>query len=212
MQVKYNSWDQVPIKVYKEIQAVMEDDGLQGMDKDVAIIAILCDVPDEEIWNLPIGELGVLSRSLQWVNDFKFDQEVKFRKVKVGKFECRVIDSIADFTVAGYIDFNNLWRAEKRDISALLTTFLVPVGKDITYNKGYSIQELYSAIDENMPITTANALCFFFLKSLRTLTQDMLIYLDYILEKEAKRKKTDPAVKEKLMEAIQTLRSFGSVL
>ena len=212
MQIKYNSWEQVPIKVYKEIQAVMEDDGLQGMDKDVAIIAILCDVPEDDIWNLPIGELGVLSRSLQWVNDFSFDQEVKFRKIKIGEFQCRVIDNMADFSVGQYVDFNNLWREEKKDISALLTTFLVPVGKDISYNKGYSVQELYNAIEDNVPITTANALCFFFLKSLRTLTQDMLIYLDYILQKEARKKKVDPEVKKKLLEAIQTLRSFGSAL
>lgn len=211
MQVKYNSWDQVPIKVYKEIQAVMEDDGLQGMDKDVAIIAILCDVPEEEIWNLPIGEIGVLSRSLGWVNDFSFDQEVKFRKIKIGKFQCKVIDNMTEFSVGQYVDFNNLWRAEKKDISALLTTFLIPVGKDISYNKGYSVQELYEAIDSNVPITTANSLCFFFLKSLAILTQDMLTYLDYVLQREARKKKTDPAVKEKLMEAIQTLRSFGSV-
>lgn len=209
MQAKYNNWEQVPIKVYKEIQEIMEDEALKGMDREVAIMAVLCDCPEDDIWNLPLSELGVLSNTLKWVNDFSFNQEVRFRKIKIGKFQCKVVDNMAEFSVAQYVDFNNLWRAEKRDISALLTTFLIPVGKDITYNKGYSIQELYEAIEANVPITTANALCFFFLKSLKTSTQDMLIYLDYILERMERKKNQDPQITEKLKEARATLRSYG---
>lgn len=211
IEAKYKNWEQVPIKVYKEIQSIIEDEGLQGMDKDVAIIAVLCDCPEDDIWNMPVTQIGSLSRSLAWVNEFNFDHDVKFRKIKIGGFQCNVTDSMTDFSVGQYIDFNNLWRAEKKDISALLTTFIIPTGK--TYNKGYSIQELYKAIEDNLPITTANALCFFFLKSLRTSIADMLIYLDYILERtEKKGRMMTPEIAEKIAQAREMLHSFGSLL
>ena len=207
MQIKYNSWDQVPIKLYKEIVEATKVDG--DIERNVAVLAVLCDCTEDEIWNLPLPEIGALSSKLKWLDTFDFDRDVKFRKVRIGEYRCRVVDNMAEFTVAQYVDFNNLWSAEERDIAMLLTTFLVPEGKQ--YNNGYDILDLRGAIEENIAITNANSLCFFFLKSCHALMRGILIYLDYMTDR--MRKKMTPEGRKDLDLLRRRIEcSFGCLL
>lgn len=210
MDVKYTSWDHVPIKVYKEISRVLAEEGTP-MEKDVRIYAILCDVSEEDIWNLTLPEIGALKAKVQWVYDFDFKKDVKYRKVNIGKYRCTITDNMGDFSVGQYMDFNNYWDAKDRDISMLLTTFLVPEGKK--YNTDYDILDLRDEIELNLSITEANSLCFFFLRSLWDSMRATLLYLDYITSKMEKR--MTPEARARMEEMRRTLQRatasmFGS--
>lgn len=184
MQIKYHSWEDVPIRVYKELVAANAEG--DSMSRNVATIAILCDTTEEEVWNLSLPQIGALTSQLQWIKDFDFRKDFKkVRGVKAGKFDCALTDNMADFSVAQYVDFNALWSAPERDMAMLLTTFLVPRGH--RYNEGYDILELRDAFEEGVSIAMANSLCFFFLKSLLISMRVTLIYWDYIAERMGKR-------------------------
>ncbi len=208
-EIKIKSWNECPIGTYRRLVEVMEDPALGDYERAVAKTAILCGCSEAEIWDMPMAEASKLFEKTAWTGQFDFDKELKFKKIKVGKYTCKVDADLTHFTVAQYMDFQAYWNADKgANLENLLTVFLIPEGKK--YGTDYDIADLKEEITWNMPLTVAQSVCFFFLKELVSSMQATLIYLDYQIgkmERKAKDPKTIAALKEK-RQALTELSSF----
>lgn len=164
MELKYKGWGDVSITLNKKIKEVYEDDALEDLDKEVCVLALLCDVEPDCIWNLSIYEIDLLRQELSKFGntDFKKNLE-KLNGYKVGDIECEVCTDLNKFSYAQYVDFQGYFTQDD-NIGKLLSTMLIPKGKK--YNDGYDMVEFIKTIENNINILKANELCFFFLKKL----------------------------------------------
>lgn len=166
IKIKYKSWDEVPIKLYREISEICQRD-CEPLDKNIALISLLSDTPEDDIWSLKMEDVGPLFKEIQWLWDFKFNKKWHGKKIKINGKTYTVSLDLQDFTISQYIDFQNLWPKLKESDEAypqILATFIIPEGKK--YNKDYNLQEVIQEIDSYLPITQANSVLYFFLLSL----------------------------------------------
>ena len=186
VELKIKSWNECPIGIYRKLAEADSDPALTQNEKAVAKAAILCDCSEDEIWSLPIQDASEIFRACSWTSAFDFDKEVKFKKLKVGKYTCKVETDLAKYNVAQYMDFMTYWQTDKgQNLENLLTVFLVPEGKK--YGTDYDVADLKEEITWNVSISLAQSVCFFFLKELVSSIGATLIYLDYMTKKMEKK-------------------------
>lgn len=195
---KIKSWRECPISTFFQIQDIMKDESLLEYDKEVMLISLLCDCPEEDIWQLNINDLHQLQQQKLWLDEFNINDKVKLDKIKLNNKEYKVIVNLVDMNVAQYIDFQTFWA--KRDnlednIGNILACFIIPKGKK--YADGYDIKEVVDDIYNYLDIMTAEEMLYFFLKQSLDSTILMLAYLNL----EMKRlKKKSPSEKTLMLE------------
>lgn len=179
MELIKTKWSDVTIQEYFDIVEISQDEGIDELSRDVEVIAILCGVAPEDIWNLPVTEVGELRRQINWLASFDFDKKEKhFKTINIAGEECTALYNTTNMTYAQFVDFQTAWKngVDSADNMALvLSSLITPKGKK--YNDGYDLDELREAIKNNMPITTAQSICFFFLKQSVNSYNFMMLYL-----------------------------------
>lgn len=199
----------LPVGKWAEIQAVCNDDTLEELDKQVTVLAILGDMTNDEVLELPLVEYR------QRVADASFltsaDDAVApraARKYICGGFVLVPCMDARKITTAQYIDFQDY--ADKGDsaIVEALSCLLVPEGHK--YMQDYDITDVQNAIRENMSTYDAMGLCAFFLsKSARSLRR-FLTYSEKATNR-LKDKETKRTLKERIAAIRQTLsRTAGA--
>lgn len=166
IKIKYKNWDEVSIKLYREISEICQRD-CEPLDKNIALISLLSETQEDDIWSLKMDEVEPLFQEIQWLWKFKFNKNWHGKKLKINGHSYSISLDLQDFTISQYIDFQNLWPKLKESdeaYSQILATFIVPEGKK--YNKDYNLQEVIQEIDSYLPITQANSVLHFFLISL----------------------------------------------
>ena len=168
IKIKYDSWDQISIGLYKEIKKICLREDLEPVDKNIALIALLSDTPEEDCWNLNfMTEIPPLFKAISWIWEFDFSKNWKAKKLKLKGNSYEVCVDLQKFSVAQYVDFQTLFpkiQESDDDYSRVLATILIPEGKK--YCKDYDLEEVIADLEENLPITTANSIFYFFLTSL----------------------------------------------
>lgn len=181
MEIIYHKWDEVPIKIWREIRDITEAEGVDDTTRSVQLIAALCGVEEGEIWNLTLPEISRLSNDVKWVWDFDFNKDKKPHKLKVKGEEYVVNYEVAKMSIAAYIDFQQYFKDRDKFMGAILTTFVLPKGKK--YADGYDCAELAKTFEEEIPITTYNTLLYFFLLTSLNSIRAMQIYSELALKK-----------------------------
>lgn len=187
MELKKKSWKDISINDYDRIASICEDEESTPLEKDVKVIALLCDSTEEEIYELSIDEVSAMRRQTAWLNDFDFDKK-KVKKVKVGDDDYDVVVDLKQFSYGQYVDFQTYSKDEKNNKAAILSTILVPKGKK--YNDGYDIAETIKAIGENVSIVDYNTICFFFVKTCVRSTNNFLQSLEWMMRLKGLKDKT----------------------
>jgi len=200
----YGKWDDVPIAVYKEICGITESDA-SDTEKTVSLIAVLCGVPEDEVWALPLTEVGVLAKSIGWVFNFGFDTAKKPHKLRLPSGEYSVEYDVSKMSIAAYVDFQNYFKDRKRFMGALLTTFVIPKGHK--YAEGYDCAVLAKTFENEVPITTYNTLLYFFVLTSLNSIRAMQIYSALMLSKAMKNGSLTEAEREKIMKKMAELKS-----
>lgn len=193
-----DSYKRLPMGKYNEICEVCRDENLAEIDKQVKVIAILSDQPEEDILDLPINEYKErvkLSRFLETPS-----KEMHSRisvTYHVGTFVLEPCMDIRKITTAQYIDFQTFAPDAENKVVEILSCFLVPKGK--AYNKDYDIVKVQQAMRESLSVSDAVCLSAFFLSRYRKLILDSLISS----RQEAKRMK-DCEEKETILRRIES--------
>lgn len=210
IQLKKKSWDDISINDYYELVDAMEDAELQPLDKSVSLLAILCDCAPDDIYNLPVYEIDKMNSQIGWVRKFDFNKRFKSKHLTIAGKKYSVCVNLQEMTISQYMDFQTLWA--KNDLRTywgnILCCFIVPEGKK--YCEDYDVQALADEFRNEVPITLANSVCFFFLKRLLTSIKSTLLFLTIMMKKMGKTENKE--LKEQMEAAKKTLYRLQAFL
>lgn len=200
-----DNWNDITINEYNAIVKIIDDKALDEIEKQIKILSIITEKVEEEFWNMNVGQLADYTNKLSFLNSFDFDKTVKVKTIKIGEYELQLDHKMHKFTVAQYVDFQNYWSQKNKDMSKVLSCFLIPRGKK--YNEGYDIEDLINTIGNNISITMANSIGFFLLKKLDKSTRFSQIFLR-LLAKRAMKDLTPVKKKKKKKPLMKRLKSL----
>lgn len=210
VKIKKDSWNKITVADYDRIMSFTEDESLAPIEIDIKVLSVLCDVAEDEIWNMTPGEVGQLRQGMKFLNHFDFPKKLRSQKMVINGEQYEIQADVSKFTVAQYVDFQQLWKDRDKQKGVMLSVFIVPRGKK--YNEGYNATELADTLYNSVSIVDYNTICFFFLKELRTSIEASLLSSIWMLER-MMRKEKNPEKKEEIKKAIAGLRekisSFG---
>lgn len=184
---------------YLDIQKVAKDEELSDIDKQVAIIAILSDMTEDEVLDLPILDYRACAEQSKFL-----EKPIDVPKQIASSYDLDgwvliPTTDIRKMTTAQYIDFQTYSKQGEDKLIEVLSCFLIPKGKK--YNEDYDILEVQKAIKDYLGIAHCLALSAFFLNRFNRLMRGMLIYSRWITKIRMKKGKQ----KEETLMKIETL-------
>lgn len=197
MELKYKGWPQISIKKYYELEDLSNDSVLEGEEKDIEIIACLCECSPGDISRLPYTEYLGLKRQVAFLGNFRFDINTDLKELEVVGRKYRVCKDFSKFSTAQYIDFQTLYTQDdlRKNYGLILSTFVLP--KDAKeYNVGYDVVEEAKFLYENLDICRANQLMFFFRKRWHNSMIVTMNYLKFLAKRNLKKKNLREEEKE----------------
>jgi hypothetical protein len=133
MELIYKSWDNMPIKIWKELNEVQSDNELTTL---VERMAILADQDAEEIRRLHVNDFNKLSEGLSFLG-VDIASEVKLKIEIDGKWYGMIPD--LNYISAGeFIDIENFKKDSIKNIHYIAATLWRPIIKED--ENGYLIQ------------------------------------------------------------------------
>lgn len=206
--LKYNSWDEISIKMYDDIVKTTRDESLSEFEKNVKILALLWDKSEDEIMNMNITDIEETNKYTSFLSDFKFDNKKRPKTLMIGDTECEINYDLKEMCYAQFVDFQTYYQmGVDEHIQHILSTVIIPKGK--RYGEGYNVDEHIDAIYNEMPITTSQSVLFFFVRRLVSSYKSSRTSLISMMKKMMKKEK-NPQMKKKL-EEIQSLL-YGSTV
>lgn len=167
------NYNDLSIGKYLEIHKVAKEE-MDDIDKQVAMIAILADMTEDEVLNIPILDYKAMAEKARFLEK-PIDVPKKIAtSYKIEGFELVPTMDIRKLTTAQYIDFQTFSKDGEDRLVEVLSCFLIPKGKK--YNEDYDITEVHKAIREHLAIPHCLALSGFFLTKFVSLMRGMLIF------------------------------------
>lgn len=209
MELKKKSWKDITLKEYKKIVEVNKRELDSDMEKDIAVLAILLGIDEQEVYNFNITELKSLLNQMKWVKTTPYtysDKMKKIKKLNIDGVEYNVEIDINKFTVAQYLDFQNFWDKRNELMGNLLAVFIIPKGHK--YNEGYDTIALADRLEEVFSLDDWNNVCFFFLKNWWNLTKASLLYSAWIMKKTIRKEKNKEKKQEMITQREQLLQQI----
>jgi hypothetical protein len=197
--MKITSYDTLPLGKYQQIISMLKREK-DDIDAHAAILAIMYDMTENEIMNLPLQEYMDLSESISFLLQPlpKFKPRAKDKYV-IGDLVLIPTKDIKKFTASQYIDYQ-VFLKEGNKMVELVSTLLVPKG--CIYGNDYDLAEVYEAVAK-MSVTEVAELSAFFLQQYKRLIDRSLTYLELELILTTKRRE-----RRSVMKIIRKLRSL----
>jgi hypothetical protein len=162
IELKYKSWDDITIPVYQEIIDIAkgsEVDEELFSQREIDILAVLCDSDSESLGNILIEDYTKLAREAQYLHKMPFytvPSTITLRGV-----EYKVVVDMSKFTLAQYTEYNALRADASTKISNLVACLLIPATAK-HYADGYDVSEVVQAIETELPYYKAYGILNFF--------------------------------------------------
>ena len=209
MKLKYNDYSNLPIGKYYEILDICESD-LSKIEKDLAVIAVLLDVTEDEVYKLKPEEVYELQQQLKFLSKPAKDAKKKFKKLKIADKTYRIVSKLDELNIGQYVDFQFNWNKDYlTNLPQILSIFLIPEG--CKYNEGYDIVEVQQAIKDNLSIEAALNIAFFLRRKSVDLIKSRLLYCRLMLMMTKWRMK-DKKLKAQMKELIQKYKALEKLL
>lgn len=221
---KVYSWSDVSINQASDIQDICAMKWY-GDDRDISklieLASIITKRPIEEFEAMKISEWSETSGDIldfmatEIPKDMATDRGIwQHPYYELNGTKYMVTTGRDAMTTAQYIDYTTYMSTYPEDIVALMSTILIPEGKD--YGKGYDMERAKADIGDYLPITRALGLCFFFTISLRSYVEVTLHYSLKAVKREIrkmKRMKLPTVEMEEKRAAIEEqMQKFGRIL
>ena len=215
IELKYKNWDEISVNVFKRLTKSVENAEVTGneyldlLNKQIAILSVLCGVSEDDIADLSTGEFNKLVKQTDFLNTQPKKNIIN--KVKLNGKDYEIFLNIQNMTIAQYVDFQTLYPQREKKFSEILSIFIIPKGK--SYGEGYDVLDVINDIGEYLPITDANNIMFFFALAYQSLTKVMLTSLKKDMKKMLKKEKNREQVAkiqmaiEKIQEAIISMEN-----
>ena len=156
-----NNWNEITVGEFIQLEQLLKSD-IPESYRTVNVVALLDNKTIDEIESLPAAEFVKLARQLEFIQSQPKAKDVK-KSYLINNRHYTLKADLTQITTAQYIDYQNYMKEETKDITKLLSVWLIPRGNE--YNDGYDIQEVMKDID-NMLLEDAMGISFFFPKQL----------------------------------------------
>ena len=195
------NWDHISINQYYSILDILEDESLDGFNKNINICAVLTGESPEYFKLLSIEEASIYFSKLDFLNNpprittppntYNITYKGQPLKLKLSDIEHLTVSQFVDWNtlVSTISDPSNI-KSLRDIIGNLLSIFLVPADKQ--YSTGYDIDYLQEILLDQISFGTAQSILNFLLtKYLRLLK----VSLRYLVREEKKRKMKNQEMK-----------------
>lgn len=205
VKLKYKSWDDISIPVYQEIIDIAKGSDTSEdafTNREVDILAVLCDSDRESLGNLLIDDYAQLVREANFLH--KIPYYLPSETFTLQGVVYNIVVDMAKFTLAQYTEYNALRANVNTNVASLLAVLLVPTTAK-HYADGYDVADVVKAIEAELPYYKAYGILRFFQVA-------QSISLANTLSSEARKMKkmaratTDKAERTKLMRQADRLR------
>lgn len=204
IELKYNSYEELPIEKYLELKEILQNDD-DDSNKQLEIIALLADISIEQLLEQNISEIQGIANKCDFLSNKQINIKENIKTITVNNIKYTVCTDLQKFTVAQYVDFQNYPKDEKH-LADNLSTFVIPKGKK--YGEDYDVVQVIHDFNKYLDISTAISLQNFFIKKLLQSTKDTLRYLLPLMKMKMKKTK-NPKAKEVLKQIQEIQRSYG---
>lgn len=194
-----NSYDELSVELWQEVQEILKDKETDAIDKNVQLVGLLYDIPDEAAYELPLDQFSDMLDGIGWLTkDPVVPHAAPGYEINGNKYIVNLNPS--KITTAQYIDFRSVNTDVPKNLHLILACIMVPYGHE--YNDGYDMEQVQKDIRTGMRMTHALALVRFFFQQYIRLTTNSLSSLKRILRKEMKKEK-DQEKKSKIEQQIK---------
>ena len=147
------SWKDISIEKYLQIQEIVNSNEMSELEKETEIANIIYGF---DITELPIPEYKQKIKALEFIATLP-DKEKLASNYTVNGTKYITKADLGSIQANQFIDFQNY--IKKQDIIGCISCFFIPDGHK--YNDGYDMIKVKKDVGQ-LPITSANALSFFF--------------------------------------------------
>lgn len=195
-------WDSITISKYYDIKDILDDEETDDITKNVKMVSIILDMPEDEIWDMDLTTVGQYIDKLKFLNKFDIPKSPNMNITLPG-YKLQVMKDVTKITIAQYVDYQSFISLPFREsIDKILSVFLIP--EDHKYNDGYDILDLQKTIRENLSFRVAEGLLGFFLRKYG----ESLIHSLRLLRREARRMKKNPEMKKEILEKEKEIKKM----
>ena len=203
-----DSYDKLSIGKWQEILEISETIGMSEEEKNIAVIAVLNDLRDDEVLNLPLSQFAELNKATAFLTQLP-QKRLMADKYILGDTEFKVLINLTQMTAGQYIDYQTYVKDPDNNLVQIISIFLIPKGKK--YNEDYDMAEVHKLIREHLSIVDAMSISAFFLLlseiSIKTTLTSSIKKMKKMMRKEKNKEQ-----KNKLREAITHLENVGDGL
>lgn len=162
IKLKYKSWEDVTIPIYQELIDIAKEsnDGDDAFsNREIDILAVLCDSDRESLGNLRLDDYARLAQEAHFMHKMPFYTPTP--TIELGNTLFNVVVDVGKFTMAQYVDYNTLRADVSTNIAQLVACLLVPADAKC-YADGYDVGDVVKAINAELPYYKAFGMLHFF--------------------------------------------------
>jgi hypothetical protein len=203
-------WNNLTIEDYQHIYGIIVDESLNDFDKEVKLVALVNELTEEEVDNLPIDKFKSMKDSLNFLNDGKIEGKLK-SIIKANGNKYQISLDAFKITYGQYVDLTSFMGANGGlvgNLHLVMASLAMPVKRNwlgIPYVDGYGSKPHNEVADDMLKANFADChnTCIFFCKLINDLTK---VTVRYSVKEILKSKKV---TKEKLREILKPLKQDG---
>lgn len=163
------SYETMPLGVYINVLAILEDEKRDELSTQVGLVAALSKCTEEEVLLLPVPEFSERAHQLGFLENAPaetiFTEAPKTIELNGKTYE---VHADADkLTTAQFVDYQTVIKQGREGWPGLVAILLVPEGKGYGHTGAgdplaYDAEEVKKAVADYMPVGQANGLVNFF--------------------------------------------------
>lgn len=176
-----DSYDKLPLGVYLDIMALVEDTTLEEDDRQLSIIALLTGETEDTLLKLPILDFRKLAEKARFLEDQVPRPAAVPKVIRLGGMDLIPTTKVTKITTAQFVDYQTFAKEGHKRLVEQLSCFLIPA--DCEYNEGYDIDYVQTAIRDYLTVTQAQGIAAFFFRRWTALVGSSLIYSALMVRK-----------------------------
>ena len=197
-----NSYKDLTVEKYIELYSI-DINGMEEIDIQATIIAILSDMTVDEVLDLPISQYRKLTTQTLFLKEPPKSTK-HCSKIKIDGKEYKVLEKVEDMTAGQYIDYQTyLQQNDIKMLPYILSCLIIPKGEK--YGDSDTINDVMQlSVEEALRISN------FFMKQSQSLIRGTLLSLEWMMKKKA-RKMKDETMKAEMEKAVKEIHSLQSI-
>lgn len=198
-----NSYKDLTVEKYIELYSI-DINGMEEIDIQATMIAILSDMTVDEVLDLPISQYRKLTTQIQFLKEPPKTTK-HCSKIKIDGKEYVVLEKVEDMTAGQYIDYQTyLQQNNIKMLPYILSCLIIPKGEK--YGDSDTINDMMQlSVEEALRISN------FFMKQSQSLIRGTLLSLEWMMKKKA-RKMKDETMKTEMEKAVKEIHSLQSII